>query len=797
MESVLPGRSRSKSSTMKPSEPHGFSMLPCLVILAVCCITGNQALAQRNPLLGAGNSYVNISKRTTGGFVQVGDTLEIRSNYFFGGNYNIANARTLFSVRYYDSVPKHTTMLTGTNDSLRLITNEGLTFRRYTRAGGDDAATFNVSPPAGRYQIRINIGSTPTAPHATDYGLITNTTGSSNVVIGTYRPVIFGGTLIMTAFRVRVTGNAGDTIVLAAPRFVYRRTSGGADTVITGTRYQILINGAEASTLCPNGLGNNLAAENGGTFDSGTVQNRPSGPAFPIPSYDYKPLSRTTQTSDGSYAIVNNLSPNARTNFNARMQPNCTAPTPIPVNDSCGHRMHGGFWDIIGDHTGTNNAIGNMATPAGTRGGYMLVVNADVVTSEAYRQTVTDLCPDTYYEFSAWLRNVCRRCGIDSTSTQRFNPGVLPNLTFSINGIDIYSTGQLDTIGWQKKGFIFKTGPSVTNAVISIRNNAPGGGGNDWAIDDIAIGTCGPSMLMNYRPFLLGCNNGVLVQLADTIRYTYNPNYAWYRWERSTDGGATWGPPPTPTEGQVTPQLVNGMWQYVTEYPPFLAYAADSGHRYRVVVATSAANLYSSSCSFTDGNDVYLRLIHCPGVVDATVLQFTGNINRNDRAQLAWYTKEEQFLTAYEIESSVDGRHFRRAGRLAARNNVQMSEYLFEDPIPVQRSRFYRLKIINNSGQYKYSPVIVLSRNMAFELASVINPFNHQIQAELVVPKDAQVDMRLLDSYGNLITRETRRMHAGLNQLTYPGLHRLAAGMYIIQFQQDGLLIQRRIVKLP
>ena len=756
-----------------------------------------QAIAQRNPLIGAGNSYVNVSKRSTGGFVQVGDTLEIRSNYFFGSGYNTANARTLYRIRFYDSIPIKTTMLTGVNDSLRLITNEGLTFRKYTLAGGDDAATYNANPGAGRYQIRINIGSAPTAPSATDYGLLTNNTGASNVVIGTYRPIIFGGTLITTAYRVVVSGNVGDTIILAAPKLVYRKTSSGADTIITGTRYRILINGTQASTLCPNGLGNNLATENGGTFDSGTVQNRPSGPAFPIPSYDYKPLSRTTQTSDGSYAIVNNLSPNGRTNFNARMQPNCTTPTPIPVNDSCGHRMHGGFWDIIGDHTGTNTAQGNPAAVVGTRAGYMLVVNADVVTSEAYRQTVPNLCPDTYYEFSAWLRNVCKRCGIDSTSTQRFTPGVLPNLTFSINGIDIYSTGQLDTTGWQKKGFIFKTGPTADSAVISIRNNAPGGGGNDWAIDDIAIGTCGPSMLMNYRPFVLGCNNGVLVHLADTIRYTYNPNYAWYRWERSTDGGATWGPPPTPTEGQIIPQLINGMWEYITEYPPFLGYASDSGHRYRVVVATSFANLYDESCSFTDGNDVYLRLIYCPGVVDATILQFRGNINRQDLGQLAWYTKDEQFVTAYEIESSADGRYFRKIGRVAARNQSQMNEYVFDDPYPISRARYYRLKIINNSNQYKYSPVVVLSKDMRFEMASIINPFSHQIQTDLVVPKESTVHMRLLDSYGNVVMQESKRMHAGLNQVTYSGLYRLAAGMYIIQFEQDGQRIQRRIVKIP
>ena len=55
-------------------------------------------------------------------------------------------------------------MLTGATDSLRLITNEGSTFRRYTLAGNDDAGTYTANPAAGQYQIRINIGSAPSLP---------------------------------------------------------------------------------------------------------------------------------------------------------------------------------------------------------------------------------------------------------------------------------------------------------------------------------------------------------------------------------------------------------------------------------------------------------------------------------------------------------------------------------------------------------------------------------------------------------------------------------------------------------
>jgi hypothetical protein len=106
--------------------------------------------------------------------------------------------------------------------------------------------------------------------------------------------------------------------------------------------------------------------------------------------------------------------------------------------------MFSGFWDIIGDHTGAASpAAGNPAAAAGANGGYMLVVNADVVTSEAYNTSIASICPDTYYEFSCWVRNVCKNCGIDMNSTSTYTPGVLPNLSFNVDGLDYYTTGQV------------------------------------------------------------------------------------------------------------------------------------------------------------------------------------------------------------------------------------------------------------------------------------------------------------------------------------------------------------------
>ena len=91
---------------------------------------------------------------------------------------------------------------------------------------------------------------------------------------------------------------------------------------------------------------------------------------------------------------------------------------------------------------------------------------------------------------------------------------------------------------WVQKGFTYLTGPTQTTMVISIRNNAPGGGGNDWAIDDVGVSSCIPSMTLTpNKPDTL-CQGA-----DDTVRFKVSAffnNYTQWRLEKSINNGVTW-----------------------------------------------------------------------------------------------------------------------------------------------------------------------------------------------------------------------------------------------------------------
>jgi hypothetical protein len=752
------------------------------------------ALSQATAMIKWGNSYVNLSKRTVGGPVQPGDTLEIRTNFYVNGSYN--GTGMMYDVRYLDNIPTNTTILP--NDSLRLETNEGLTFRHYTYAAGDDAGTYVAAPPLpGDYQVRINIGATPTTPSGVDPMGTTNINGCSSIHGSVSKPLFSAGTILVTAFRVVVTGTYGDTITLGDGQVRYRKTAGSTDTALNATQYKILI--SAPTTLCSSTTSTNFAAEFGGTFGNGIGRNRSTPPTFLIPNYTYLPNSATTPSiNDGYYAIVNNTSPTSSTFPGANRQPTCGGATGVLA---CANREFGGFWYIGGDHTGTTTAAGNPPPDSTTDAGYMLVVNADLATSEAYHQVISGLCPNTYYQFSAWIKNICPNCGIDSTGTATYKPGVLPNLTLVVDSIDRISSGSLDTVGWQQRGFVFLTGPSETSITISIRNNAPGGGGNDWALDDITLATCPPNLLLTPdKPDTL-CQGA-----DDTVRFAISAfvnNFTEWQLNKSTDGGTTWVPAGLdtlnrPDTGTVVPvyNAVTGLYvDTVTRY--FQVPAATTLTIYQLVVASTVANLSSSNCAYTTTQPKYVYGVNCFIALPTTLLSFRGQLQPGGVANLQWTTTDEVPGLQFAVERSDDGVHYTTIGALpGAAVAGNGASYQFTDPTPVAAQSYYRIQMTSNSIS-QYSGLVLLSNtNISFDVRTVQNPFIDQINMVMTAPSTGTATITLIDLFGRSLRRMIQPVNQGLNSMSIYGLGSLPAATYALQIQYGDHLVSQKVVKV-
>jgi len=743
-------------------------------------------------------TYINVTKGNTGGTVNPGDTLEMRAILAI-------SSKTLDSLSFIDTL-YNTKGLRLVPGSLSWRTNEGKIY-------GNGASPFtdaNDADPGGYYTngldtiIRINIGS---GSSGTARGVLSS---SSNPRAG-------GGCLIMATYRVVVYAPYNTKINFKSGALTYRDQATGILTNANFTPNNLIV--YESPGLCPNAVSatNALGAESNGTFGTpgGSAplnRNRGTTPYIGT-GYTYKLFSSTGGPNDNFYGITNNTSQNFTTT-NTYSKPD-VAPT---------HRVFN-LWDITGDHTGATDPLkGNPACDttlpisATNPCGYMLVINSAYRADTAFTYTINNLCPNTYYELSAWFKNICSKCGADSlgrqaTTTGPYVPtdigdssGVRPNIAFDVNGTDYFTTGDIKYAGvaqagpdslnrWVKRGFVYLTGPAESSFQLTLRNNAPGGGGNDWALDDISVATCLPNM--QYSPSLNPnvCESNPIT-INDTVRSYFN-NHTYYKWQNSTDGGSSWNDIPG-TEGNGTPVYKGSAWEYVTSYvvPPTETTMANNNDKYRVIVATASSALSNTNCQFTDGVSIIdVNVIVCGPILNTDLLTFNGKMV-NDFAQLSWTTSKEEVAIEFDIERSNDGINFIKVGSVNGHNNNnEINYYTFNDPTPLTKETIYRIMMKNNQYR-KISRQIRLYKGAAdFKLANVVNPFNNELLFDIVINENTKVDISLTDMYGKQVTHKSYPVYEGVNSLRLDNTDALPAGIYILQVKNKDKKLNKRIFK--
>jgi len=253
---------------------------------------------------------------------------------------------------------------------------------------------------------------------------------------------------------------------------------------------------------------------------------------------------------------------------------------------------HRNTWITIPhDHTGDNS-------------GYFMLINASVTPSEFYVQTINGLCGETSYQFAAWLMNV----GYITIQ-------IRPNVTFQIEKTDgtilrRYNTGDIPLGNeWKQFAFYFNTPPGVSTVVIRMINNAPGGPGNDLALDDITFRAAGPlvtTAVAGYNTNNVSvCEGSVpVLHLVSALENNCYASVA-YQWQSSVDSGASW----KDIAGASRP-----TYDLVLGGPGLRALAISPGgpgkYQYRMTVAESG-NAGIRSCSVAS-DPVTVRIVPLP-----------------------------------------------------------------------------------------------------------------------------------------------------------------------------------------
>ncbi len=164
------------------------------------------------------------------------------------------------------------------------------------------------------------------------------------------------------------------------------------------------------------------------------------------------------------------------------------------------------------------------------------------------------------------------------------------------------------------------------------------------------------------------------------------------------------------------------------------------------------------------------------------LVQFLASKNADASVKVIWATAMEVNAGTYEIQRSSDKGSWDKIGNVAAKGNSTIpTNYTFTDRTPLAGTAYYRLKMIDLDGKFKYSSVAVV--NGGAENASLViyrNPFIDQIRVKVNVHTAQTLTITVSDMLGKNYINQTYHAEAGDNLINLVPRN-AATGMYVLK----------------
>jgi peptidoglycan/xylan/chitin deacetylase (PgdA/CDA1 family) len=167
----------------------------------------------------------------------------------------------------------------------------------------------------------------------------------------------------------------------------------------------------------------------------------------------------------------------------------------------------------------------------------------------------------------------------------------------------------------------------------------------------------------------------------------------------------------------------------------------------------------------------------------------------NKGVRLNWKTATEINNNRFDIERMKEDKVWQTIGSLpGAGNSNSPKAYSFIDNSHLSTGRYsYRLKQVDNDGQFKYSSAVAVEVNLMPQIYSLEqnypNPFNPSTRIKYSIPFESNVRVIVFNTLGEVVKELTNEMHgAGTYETSFNGSG-ITSGVYfysIIAKSLDG-----------
>ncbi|MBC7828266.1 MAG: T9SS type A sorting domain-containing protein [Chitinophagaceae bacterium] len=180
------------------------------------------------------------------------------------------------------------------------------------------------------------------------------------------------------------------------------------------------------------------------------------------------------------------------------------------------------------------------------------------------------------------------------------------------------------------------------------------------------------------------------------------------------------------------------------------------------------------------------------GTLPVKLNSFTALLN-NTAVALDWKVTHAIEFSHFEIEYSNDGLSFSNIGRTSFASS--QSRYQFTHSPVAATNNFYRLKLVNLDGSYKFSNILFVNITTASKgLTLYPQPAREYVTVNVSALHTQRITLRLFNSTGVQVKEEQVQLNNGNSSFIIDKLQAFPRGIYILKATIDGKTVSKKIM---
>jgi hypothetical protein len=158
---------------------------------------------------------------------------------------------------------------------------------------------------------------------------------------------------------------------------------------------------------------------------------------------------------------------------------------------------------------------------------------------------------------------------------------------------------------------------------------------------------------------------------------------------------------------------------------------------------------------------------------------------------IKWSTADEENIDHYELQMGYDATNFATVHSINGSNSNSEKQYSYTDMSAVSLTCYYRLRIVELDGSFKYSSVLKVDNRKSGLQVRALAGSDNQVNVIVSVPRNGKVQITLSDMSGKLIVSRQNAFQAGEHAINLP-TGNAGPGVYIITVN-DGT--EKKVIK--